>query len=175
MGMEFIDIYDSEKKLTGRSKMRKAEKLLPGEYMLVVLTLIERPDHTFLITQRSLDKAWAAGDWETTGGGVKKGESSFEGLCREVKEEVGLDVSGCSNEPVYWYRNDDPEGGDNYFTDIYHCHLDFSEEDVVLQEDEAIGFKFATLEEIKKLGEAGKFLHYKRILEALDAEEKSNR
>ena len=73
---EIVDIYNSEKKLTQRTVARKKYFLQKGEYILIVLGLIERSDHKFLITQRAMDKKWAAGDWEISGGGVSiSGES----------------------------------------------------------------------------------------------------
>ena len=168
--MEYIDIYNSKKMTTGRRVPRKEYRLQPGEYMLVVIALIERPDHRFLITQRKWNKKWAAGDWEVSGGGVRAGETSLEGVCREVREETGLDVSKAEGGCVYSYQNTDPEGGDNYFTDIYHFYMTFSDQDVILQEEETEGFRIVPLEEIRKLGESGHFLHYSRILEALAAE-----
>ena len=41
--------------------------------------------------------------------------------------------------------------------------MDFSEEDLVLQEGETDGYKIATLEEIQQIAEKGIFLHYDSI------------
>jgi hypothetical protein len=49
----------------------------------------------------------------------------------------------------------------------------FTEDDVKLQKEEAIGFRLASEEEIEKLGSEGMFLHDKRIRQALDAERKN--
>lgn len=171
---EEIDIYDMNRNATGLRLPRKA-KLNPDQYMLYALALIENNEHKFLITQRSLDKKWAAGAWEIPGGGAQAGEDSFRAICRETMEEVGIDVSGCEPSHVYSYRNDDAEGGDNYFADIYHFRLDFTEDDVKLQKEEAIGFRLAAEEEIEKLGAEGMFLHDKRIRQALDAERNEQR
>ncbi|MGN0362282.1 MAG: NUDIX domain-containing protein [Bilifractor sp.] len=168
--MEYIDIYDVNRRKTGRVVPRKEYKLQPGEYMLVVIAMLETPDHRFLITQRKWDKKWAAGDWEISGGGVRAGETSLEAVRREVREETGLDVSGAEGGCVYTYQNTDPDGGDNYFTDIYHFHMPFSDKNVKLQEEETEDFRIVSFPEIRKIGESGHFLHYKRILQALHAE-----
>ena len=91
--MEFWDIYDKDKKPTGRTMKKNDWILKDGEYHLSVLGVIHRPDGRFLITQRVMTKAWAPGWWEVSGGAAQAGESSFTAVCREVKEEVGLDVS----------------------------------------------------------------------------------
>ncbi|SFL20473.1 mutator mutT protein [Lachnospiraceae bacterium KH1T2] len=170
---EFIDIYDEERRLTGKKYERKT-KLGKGEYMLYVLAILEREsDGKILITQRSLDKKWAAGAWEIPGGGVLAGESSAEAVKREVKEETGLDVNSdgdCENM-VYSYRNDDPEGGDNYFMDIYHFMSEFDESEISIEKSEAINYKFASIDEVIELGEKSEFLHFGRLMEALAAED----
>ncbi len=168
--MEYFDVYNEKKEKTGRTLPRKGSFLKEGEFQLIVLGIIERPDHKFLITQRSMDKKWAAGAWEVSGGGVHAGESSFAAVCREVQEETGLDVSKAEGKCVYTYSNVDLERGDNYFVDIYHFHMDFSEDDVNIQLSEAIDFKLVDFSEIEALGKEGNFLHYERICQAFAAE-----
>ena len=50
--------------------------------------------------------------------------------------------------------------------DVYRFSADFDESDIKLQEEETDGYLFASAEEIKKLGEKGKFLHYDSIRQA---------
>ena len=167
---EMIDIYDRDRNRTGLTIPREGAHLEEGQYMLYVLALIEDPAGRLLITQRSLEKHWGAGWWEVTGGGVRAGESSLEALRREVPEETGLDLGHIAPSPVYTYENVDLAHGDNYFVDIYHVRLDFTEEDVRLLDGEAIDFRLATWEQITQLREAGTFLHYDRIRQALLAD-----
>ena len=167
---EMIDIYDGNRALTGITIPREGAFLTEGQYMLYVLALIEDAKGRFLITQRSMDKHWGAGWWEVTGGGVRAGESSLEAVCREVPEEVGLELPNVSYTPVYSYENVDLKRGDNYFVDIYHIKLDFTEADVSLLDGEAIDFRLASWDEISKLAENGTFLHYERLRQALQAD-----
>lgn len=170
---ELIDIYDANKQPTGEVVERSKAFMKEGQFMLYVLAILENQDGKFLITRRSLDKKWAAGWWEVTGGGASAGDSSARALVREVREEVGLEVPEEGLEPVYSYQNIDLERGDNYFVDIYHCHLNFTLDDVTLQDSEAIDCQLATREEIAELNEQGIFLHYKRLQQALEAESAS--
>ncbi len=167
---ELIDVYDADRNRTGKTIPREGAFLNEGEYMLYVLAIVQDARGRFLITQRSLDKHWAAGWWEVTGGGVLSGETSAQSVVREVREEVGLDVAGQPLKPVYAYENVDLERGDNYIVDIYHFHLDVTEADVTLQDSEAIACTFATWEEICALADEGKFLHFSRLQQALEAE-----
>ena len=164
---ELIDIYDSDRKRTGATVPREGARMGEGQFMLYVLAIIQDSRGRVLITRRSLDKHWAAGWWEVTGGGVAAGETSEQAIVRELAEEVGLDVADYPLERIFTYQNVDLESGDNYFVDIYRFTLDFTEADIVLQDSEAIDCRLATLEEVAQLADEGIFLHYSRIRQAL--------
>ena len=161
--MEFWDIYDENKQLTGRKMKRNDWCLKEGEYHLTVLGVIARPDGTFLITKRVMTKAWAPGWWEVSGGGVQAGESSEEAVRREVKEETGLDVRNAEGGYAFTYKRVNPDEGDNYFVDVYRFVMDIDEKDVSFQEAEIDGHMFATREQIGSFAKEGKFLHYDSI------------
>ncbi len=161
--MEYWDIYDAEKKRTGRLMKRNDWCLKDGEYHLSVLGVVVRPDGRYLITKRVMTKAWAPGWWEVSGGAAQAGEESYDAVLREVREETGLDVSGAEGGYVFTYHRENPGEGDNYFVDVYRFVLDFTEEDLKLQTEETDGYRLATVEEIKELAEQGIFLHYDSI------------
>jgi 8-oxo-dGTP pyrophosphatase MutT (NUDIX family) len=165
MTMEMWDIYDENKRPTGRTMKRNDWNMKEGEYHLTVLGVIAHSDGRFLITKRVMTKAWAPGHWEVSGGAVQAGETSKEAVLREVREETGLDVSNWEGGYVFSYKRVNPEEKDNYFVDIYRFVSDFSETDIKLQTEETDGYMLATKEEIKKLGEEGVFLHYNSIKE----------
>lgn len=173
---ELVDIYSRDRQKTGKV-VERGTFLQPDEYRMFVLAMIERPDHTFLVTQRVMTKHWAAGQFEVSGGGAKSGETSWDAVKREVAEEVGLDVEQSLaqpgkdfHKPVYTYFNDDPARGDNYFVDIYHFHMDIRKEDVTIQPEEVLGFRFASPQEIRLMAESDLFLHFRRLNEALQKE-----
>lgn len=58
---------------------------------VAVGVLIRPSDRAFLLTSRPVGKAYA-GHWEFPGGKVEPGESVAQALCRELREELGLDV-----------------------------------------------------------------------------------
>lgn len=163
---EIWDIYDENKRVTGRTMERDVFPMAPEDFHLSVLAVVARKDGKFLITKRVMTKPWAAGLWEVSGGAVQAGETSKDAVLREVKEETGLDVSGFQGGFFSSYKRINSEEGNNYFVDIYRFVGDFTEEDIVLQEEETDGFRIATLEEIKELGEQDLFLHYQSIKEA---------
>lgn len=161
--MEYWDIYDRNKKKTGRTMKRNDWCLQDGEYHLTVLGVVVRPDGRYLITKRVMTKAWAPGWWEVSGGACQAGEASRDAVIREVMEETGLDVSGCGDGYMFTYQRENPGEGDNYFVDVYRFVMDFEESDICIQEEEADGYMLATADEIRELAEQGIFLHYDSI------------
>ena len=161
--MEYWDIYDSNKKLTGKTMKRNDWILKDGEYHLSVLGVVARPDGKYLITKRVMTKDWAPGWWEVSGGAAIAGETSKEAVFREVKEETGLDVTTADGGFVFSYHRENPVKGDNYFVDIYKFIMDFDESDIKIQKEEAEDYRIATPDEIKELADKGIFLHYDSI------------
>lgn len=163
--MEYWDIYDENKQKTGKTMKRNDWCLKEGEYHLTVLGVIKRTDGRYLITQRVMTKSWAPGWWEVSGGGVMAGEDSKDAVMREVYEETGLDITNASGGYEFTYKRENLKEGDNYFVDIYRFVLDFEETDLKLQEEETMGYKLVTKEEIEEIAKEGKFLHYDSIKE----------
>lgn len=166
--MEYWDIYDEKKQLTGRTMKRNDWCLKEGEYHLTVLGVVARRDGRFLITKRVMTKSWAPGWWEVSGGACQAGETSKEAVLREVLEETGLDVSDFDGGYVFSYKRENPGEGDNYFVDIYRFVGDFEEADVKPQEAETDGFMLATKAEIEAFAAQGIFLHYDSIKQVFD-------
>lgn len=159
------DLYDRDKRPTGRTMIRNDWHMQPGEYHLTVLAEIVRPDGRILITQRIQTKAWAGGWWEIPGGGVQAGETSLQAVLREVREETGLDLADCPHRLAMTYRRDNPAEGDNYFVDIWRFEKDFRDSEIALQAEESVDFRAARPEEIRALADRGIFLHYDSIRE----------
>ena len=166
--MEFWDIYDENKQPTGRTMKRNDWCLKDGEYHLTVLGVVARPDDTFLITKRVMTKAWAPGWWEVSGGAAQAGESSYEAVLREVKEETGLDARDAEGGYLFTYKRENPGEGDNYFVDVYNFVLDFKASDIKVQQGEVLKFNIATFEEIQNYEKEIGFLHYNSLKPAFD-------
>jgi len=62
-------------------------------------------DNRVFIGKRALNKEYAAGEWETIGGSIEKGESAEKALAREVKEELGVKIKDFQYFRDYQYKD----------------------------------------------------------------------
>jgi len=85
---ELNDIYDRERKLTGRVH-RRGTPWNKGEYGLVVCVWVYDGKGKVLLTRRAPEKS-APGTWENSGGAAKAGEDSLSAIVRELREETGI-------------------------------------------------------------------------------------
>lgn len=79
---------------------RPRDKTLPGKPILLVAAaaLVDK-DGRILIAQRPADKSMA-GLWEFPGGKINDGETPEFALCRELEEELGIEVRECCFTPI---------------------------------------------------------------------------
>jgi len=57
--------------------------------MIDVVAAVVQKDGKYLVAHRPADKG---GEWEFPGGKVEKGETFFDALIREIKEELGVPI-----------------------------------------------------------------------------------
>ena len=83
---------------------------MPGltqpELILVAAGVIRDASGRVLIAQRP-DGKHAAGFWEFPGGKIQSGESPLQALCRELVEEIGIQVSAAT--PLMTFRHSYPK------------------------------------------------------------------
>lgn len=161
--MEKRDLYDENRELTGET-VYKGEPIPEGKYIIVVLVYIQNSEGKFLIQKRSRLKD---GKYATTGGHVKSGETSVEGIMSEVREELGLELN--PDDLVLYYGNHSAE--QQVFWDDYYIKMDIDDiSKLKLQEEEVESVKWATAEEMKQMMKDGEFLrnHYEEFEILLD-------
>ena len=146
---ELWDIYDKDRRLTGRLHPR-GEVMAAGDYHLVVHVWIRDSLGRYLLTKRSPNKGYG-GLWESPGGAARAGDDSLSACLREIKEETGLSLEPEKGRVIKSYR------GEGYFCDVWLFHRDFSLEEIVLQEGETCGCRRATAGEILELDRQGLF------------------
>ena len=147
--MEKLDVYDKKKQKTGKIISRDiTSSLEDGEYFLYVKCCIINKDEKLLLTKRRLDKL-RGGTWEITGGCVISGETSIEGIARELKEERGLSVNKKELRLVRTVFENRKHR--SCIRDIYVLEKDIKLEDLKFKDGEVIDAKFVSLEELVEM------------------------
>lgn len=107
--MELWDLYHKDGTPAGKDHIR-GEELPDGLYHLVINVWIKNSKGEYLISQRAADRPTHPLMWECTGGAAVKGETSPEAAVREVREEVGIDLSPEQGRLVFTRRKDTVNG-----------------------------------------------------------------
>ena len=141
--MEYNDIYDKERNLTGRVH-RRGTIWRKGEYGLVVCVWVYDGHGKLLLTRRAPEKTFA-GTWENSGGAAKAGETSLQAITRELREETGIRARPEEFELLECNRDK------NCHFDFYCLHRDIPVEQVVLQPGETDGVKWATFAQVHEM------------------------
>ena len=116
--MERFDIYDKNRRLTGRTAER-GQELEADEYRLIVYVSIMNNQNQLLIQKRQPHKPAWPGFWDiSVGGGALAGETSQAAAARETFEELGLAIDLSEVAPYFMVKF--PNG----FADEYIVHQD---------------------------------------------------
>lgn len=154
--MELWDIYDKNRNKTGKI-IKRGERMLEGEFHLIVHIWIKNSNNEFLIQQRS-EKVKNPLVWSTTGGSAVSGEDSFTAALREVKEELGIDLT---NEKGYLFEEGIyEEDNQRYLSDTYLYFIDLDPSKLKLQTEEVKQAKFEKMSNIKQMMANGEFFIY---------------
>ena len=141
--MEYNDIYDANRQLTGRIH-RRGSSWKPGEYGLVVCVWVYDGKGNLLMTRRAKGKSFA-GTWENSGGAAKAGETSRQAIARELFEETGIRAEEAEFEHIGSDR-------DNHtFYDFYCLRRQTPVEQIVLLPGETDGVKWVSFRQVHEM------------------------
>lgn len=146
--VEFNDIYDENRCLTGRVHQR-GTPWKPGEYGLVVCVWVYDGRGHLLLTRRAPGKSFA-GTWENSGGAAKAGETSRSAIARELFEETGIRAEEAEFELL------DSDRDRNTFYDFYCLKRQVPLKDIVLLPGETDDVMWASFGKVHWMVRAGK-------------------
>lgn len=149
--MEWNDIYDENRNLTGRVHKR-GTPWNPGEFGVVVCVWVYDGRGHLLLTRRAKGKSFA-GTWENSGGAVKAGETSRQAIARELFEETGIRAEPEEFELLAQDREK------NMFYDHYCLRRQVALSEIVLQPGETDGVMWASFPKIHWMRRTGKICH----------------
>ena len=135
------DLYDINGNKTDLTYF-KGDKIPPGYYPMVVMIAIQNSEGKFLMQKRVEEKG---GDYGVTGGHPKSGETPYEGIITEVKEELGIDIS--NNEIIEFDSGCDLK--DCY--KMYYTKLDLDLSKLNIQKEELSEVKWFSLKELQDM------------------------
>lgn len=141
--MEYNDIYDADRRLTGRRHIR-GTPWHKGEYGLIVCVWVHDGKGRLLLTRRAPQKSFP-GTWENSGGAAQAGETSRQAIVRELFEETGIRADESDFELLETRRDRDA------FFDFYCLKNDTPVENIVLQKGETTDVKWATFDEVREM------------------------
>ncbi len=113
---------------------------------IVVLALIKK-NNTYLLTLRNDTSSQMHNKWQIPGGGLEFAETPEETLYREVREELGTEVTITHPYPLV---DTEVRGNWQGIFVSYLCKLTNESHDIFINE-EASDYGWYTKEEIKKL------------------------
>lgn len=135
------DLYDINGNKTDLTYF-KGDKVPSGYYPMVVMIAIQNSEGKFLMQKRVEAKG---GDYGVTGGHPKSGETPYEGIITEVKEELGIDIS--NNEIIEFDSGCDLK--DCY--KMYYTKLDLDLSKLNIQKEELSEVKWFSIEELQDM------------------------
>ena len=152
--MELWDVYDEERRLTGRTMVR--DEAYPEDgYHLVVHACVFNSRGEMLLQRRHPEKDGWPGMWDITmGGSAVAGDDSRRAAERELMEEMGIRADFSGVRPVL------TKNAPHIFDDYYFLQRDIPLEQLRLQPEEVCDAKWADEAEALRLLDAGEFIPY---------------
>jgi 8-oxo-dGTP pyrophosphatase MutT (NUDIX family) len=147
---EIWNLYTKDRKKTDLLHTRGNP--IPSGYYHIVVEIWTIINNKILITQRHKNKQYGL-LWECTGGSIIENENSIDGAQRELKEEIGLNVSEENMNYIFSYDSKDT------FYDVYVNYQSINcINEIKLQEEEVVNFKLVSREEFNCLLRNGEII-----------------
>lgn len=137
---------------TGKTKFRYKDILERGECIVGVQAIIINSKNQILISQRSKLKSKGPLKWECNGGALFSNENPLDGIIREIKEELGVNLKKENAILIKTAFNG------HRFKDIFLFFKDVDIKDIKFSDEEAINAKWVTINEFTKMFDNGEIV-----------------
>ena len=167
--MELLDVYNNNGERTGRIVERGAKdtSFTDGEHIAVAIIYIENDNNEFLIQKTSKQKG---GNYSSTGGHVNHNEEPIDTIKREVKEELGIDISKDNIVDLGYLLFDFP------IRFVFYLRKNIDIKDIILQKEEVESVSYMSEDKLRDLIKKG-LMHeaHAKVLEyVLEYKKRSN-
>lgn len=155
MSDELADVVDENNVLTGKT-LPRSEIRKNGLWQRASHVWIYNSKGDLLLQLRARDKKLFPGLWDISASGhVMAGETPEEAAIREVKEEVGLDISKSDLILVEVRKKEVRPDGEQtipirQFYYVYLCQQDIDAKELVLQREEVSKVFFVDLDTLEQ-------------------------
>lgn len=142
--VELLDIYDKNGSPTGRTIVRGDKNIIfnDDEFIALSIIFIENDKGEFLIQKTSKEKL---GEYSSTGGHVNSGETPKDAIIREIKEELGIDISKDDIVELGFLHFDMP------LRYLFYLKKNIDLKDIVTQKDEVDFVRYMSIEKINEI------------------------
>lgn len=149
--MELIDIVDENGNFTGEvleKEIAHDRNLLHNEIACFVIN----SNNEILLQKRSMNKRFNPGKWGLCAGHVDSGESLEDATIREIKEEIGLDVT-VDELHTFTEREINIKEKNSHIAYFYYLVTDKKADEFVIQEEELSEVKWFNVDYLIELVE----------------------
>lgn len=151
---EFFDVLDEQGNKTGKIKAR-AEVHRDGDWHRAIHIWIANDKDEVLLQKRSPKKDSYPNMWDISSAGhLAAGEDSLTGAIREIKEELGVEISPSQFKLIGTRKKEDrptPKFLNNEFNDVYLLRLSLDLDKITLQEDEVAEVKYVSIDQFRNM------------------------
>ncbi|WP_347297806.1 NUDIX domain-containing protein [Dolosigranulum savutiense] len=155
--MELVNLYNVERQRLAQTTDRHTP-LASGQFIVIVHALILNTKGDILIQKRASNKSLWANLWDISCSGAPiAGETSAEGIAREINEELGWSINFDNIRPVLTANFD--RGFSDYY--VYQLNTPLSISEICYNTREIQAVKWVSITEILALIEKHKFVPYK--------------
>jgi isopentenyl-diphosphate delta-isomerase len=151
-GDELVEVRDQNGFGVGRTKL-KSEVHRDGDWHRAVHVWIVTPDRRVLLQQRAFAKENHPGMWDVSAAGhIAAGEKTIDAALREVREELGLELTAGELRPLARIPEEhvlnDGRYIDREIHEIYVVLREIDPASLVLQESEVAAVKLVPHDEL---------------------------
>lgn len=169
---ELWDVYDINKQKIGKLAERDVYQFEKGEFHIAVHAVILNSKNEILISKRAPTKNMFPELWEINGGSILAGETSCQGIIRELKEELGIILK---EEEAVFYKTVVSTKKCPTLKDYWCFRKSIPIEEIKFTDNEATEAKWVTWKEYEKMRKKGEIVptisfdedDYKKIIELL--------
>ena len=148
---ELFDVLNENGDFTNQIETREECHNRGLWHKAVVVFIVSMDNKKILLQQRSANKKLWPNLWDITAGGhVLTGEFGYQTVIREIKEEIGINITKNDLEFIGGTKSENISGNiiNRHFNEFYIVHKDVDINNIVLQEEEVQDIKWFNKEEV---------------------------